>query len=978
MQVHGGGMYESFYGLREKPFNLTPDPRFLYLSEMHKEAFAHLIFGIRNRVGFIMVTGEIGTGKTTICRSLLGQLDQDVELAFIFNPCLSPEELLRKINEDFGIRSRAISVKGLIDELNTYLLDRHANNKNCVLVIDEAQNLTPPVLEQIRLLSNLETERQKLLQIVLIGQPELAEHLELAELRQLNQRITARYHLKPLGEKETLQYIAYRLRVAGGMRKVRFTRGAIKAVYRHSKGTPRVINAVCDRALLIGYAKETQEITRALVKQAAREIRGERIRAKKKGTLKRYIPTPRLMAAAALIVLVGLFIVRPVAKRLDLLVAVLQNPPASGPALAEAPAPKSPEDGEPESPGETLAETPPSAPPEPAAVEEPSAEEPAPATPELAVLEEPPAEEPAPATPEPAAVEEPPAEEPAPATPEPAVVEEPPAEEPAPATPEPAAVEEPPAEEPAPATPEPAAVMANLEEPAPLAPETPEAPAPVEADVPAPPTPPLVAAAQEAEPDTEASAAEEDPFLRKAPGVFDALALVASVVPDDPPAPKQTPLAPSSAEEVSALVEAVVSGAETPPAPASVEEASALVVVAADEGEASPVEESAAEEAPPEAAAETKAVAQSFEARLQALDPDESLKTAAASLLGAWNMALLSDLPAGREVKDLLQFAQAYGLTGEPLSAGLPELEAVNLPTFVRMSSGGKTLWVALLSTGAESVRCSMEAGETVDVPRDEFVQAYRAESVVLWRDPAPGAETLKPDMSGDQVRALQHRLRQLGRYQGELTGVYDTTTAEAVTGIQTATALKRDGKAGQQVRMVLCSWLDDIPTPELHAMDRRPAIQVASEQPPASEPEAPPAPPEPVQAQKAKPAPLPAPAPAPELDLPKTPESATTEAEKIDTEPLSEEEPAVDRDIIAVETPQDETPQLVTVMELPADAPAATPAPGRDVEALLAEEVYGQNSGEAGKEVTSPVTTGAPLVPHQGTTVKTADGENE
>lgn len=190
-------MYEEFYGLTERPFNLTPDPRFVYLSEKHKEAFAHLLFGIKNRSGFIMVSGEIGTGKTTICRSLLNQLDTDTEVAFIFNPCLSPKELLRHINQDFGIKTQGQTVKELVDELNEFLLARNARGKNCVLVIDEAQNLETGVLEQIRLLSNLETETQKLLQIVLIGQPELAEHLQLPELRQLNQRITARYTSKP-------------------------------------------------------------------------------------------------------------------------------------------------------------------------------------------------------------------------------------------------------------------------------------------------------------------------------------------------------------------------------------------------------------------------------------------------------------------------------------------------------------------------------------------------------------------------------------------------------------------------------------------------------------------------------------------------------------------------------------------------------------------------------------------------------------
>jgi len=270
-------MYRAFYGLREKPFNLTPDPRFLYLSDKHKEAFAHLLYGIRSRSGFVMVTGEIGTGKTTICRNLLNQLDEDTELAFIFNPMLSPLELLKKIASEFGVDTKGANTLELTEELNQYLLEAAAMGKNCVLLIDEAQNLDPQVLEQIRLLSNLETETEKLLQIVLIGQPELAEKLALHELRQLNQRITARYHLKPLSEKEVMQYVAYRLHVAGGRRKVKFARSAVRAVYKISGGTPRVINALCDRALLVGFTKEVHTISASIVQRAYREIRGDDI-----------------------------------------------------------------------------------------------------------------------------------------------------------------------------------------------------------------------------------------------------------------------------------------------------------------------------------------------------------------------------------------------------------------------------------------------------------------------------------------------------------------------------------------------------------------------------------------------------------------------------------------------------------------------------------------------------------------------------
>ncbi len=297
-------MYEAFYGLSEKPFNLTPDPKYLFLSEKHKEAFAHLLYGIKSGSGFVMVTGEIGTGKTTICRNLVRQLDSDTELAFIFNPSLKPVELIRKILTEFGLTPVGDNVLDLVEELNVYLLEAKTRGRNCVLLIDEAQNLSPQVLEQIRLLSNLETETEKLLQIVLVGQPELGEMLALHELRQLNQRITARYHLKELSEKETLQYVAYRLHTAGGRRSVRFNRSAIRQIYKHSGGTPRMINAICDRALLIGYTREAHIITAAIVKKAAVEIRGEKIRTgkKKRAGLSRWrwLPSPALLLALVL------------------------------------------------------------------------------------------------------------------------------------------------------------------------------------------------------------------------------------------------------------------------------------------------------------------------------------------------------------------------------------------------------------------------------------------------------------------------------------------------------------------------------------------------------------------------------------------------------------------------------------------------------------------------------------------------------
>ena len=268
-------MYEAFYGFREKPFNLTPDPKFLYLSGKHHEAFAHLEFGLRQRGGFIVVTGEVGTGKTTLCRYFLERLDESTLSAFILYPALGTTELLRSVNRDLGIaydRNDKKTDKELIDELHEFLLRAKAGGKNTVLVIDEAQNLSRDVLEQVRLISNLETATEKLIQIVLIGQPELNDMLAQRDLRQLAQRITARYHLKPLGRREMTQYIRHRLAVAGGIGRVDFTRGALSRIHGFSSGIPRLINLVCDRALLAGYVLEKSEIDRSVVRRAVKEL----------------------------------------------------------------------------------------------------------------------------------------------------------------------------------------------------------------------------------------------------------------------------------------------------------------------------------------------------------------------------------------------------------------------------------------------------------------------------------------------------------------------------------------------------------------------------------------------------------------------------------------------------------------------------------------------------------------------------------
>jgi general secretion pathway protein A len=267
-------MYCAFYGIQEKPFSITPDPKFLYLGKTHKEAFAHLLYGIRERGGFIVVTGEIGAGKTTLCRGLLSHLDEDTLVAFIFNPTLSALELLKGINEDFGIASRATTKKELIDELNQFLLDKRKQGKNTVLIIDEAQGLDGEVLEQIRLLSNLETETEKLLQIILIGQPEFRHILEQPRLLQLNQRVTVRYHLGALSEEETAEYIHHRLSVIGGEDKVFFSPEALKKIWRTTRGVPRLINVICDRALLAGYSLKRRHIDGKMIDQARKEVSG--------------------------------------------------------------------------------------------------------------------------------------------------------------------------------------------------------------------------------------------------------------------------------------------------------------------------------------------------------------------------------------------------------------------------------------------------------------------------------------------------------------------------------------------------------------------------------------------------------------------------------------------------------------------------------------------------------------------------------
>jgi general secretion pathway protein A len=267
-------MYNHFYGFRDAPFNLTPDPRFLFYSERHREALDHLLYGIRERKGFIQITGEVGAGKTTLCRALLAELGPRYRTALVLNPCLTVTQLLRTVLTELEVPLRRLDRATYLHQLNGYLLEQAAAGNDVVLLIDEAQDLSSELLEQVRLLSNLETDERKLLQIALVGQPELREVLESPGLRQLRQRITGRYHLAPLSRPETEEYIHHRLQVAGGNGRPTFDRWALRRIFRYSGGVPRLINAVCDKTLLCGYVTGDDHLTAGHVRRAVRELEG--------------------------------------------------------------------------------------------------------------------------------------------------------------------------------------------------------------------------------------------------------------------------------------------------------------------------------------------------------------------------------------------------------------------------------------------------------------------------------------------------------------------------------------------------------------------------------------------------------------------------------------------------------------------------------------------------------------------------------
>lgn len=325
-------MYEQFYQLKEKPFSLTPDPKFLYLSRQHQGALDHMLYGIQQREGFMVIMGDVGTGKTTLCRCLLDRMEKNVEVALILNPMLSDMDLLRTCIQDLGVKSLRgevrepamaggavgenqpfqehsanwfdqASMKELIDSLNAFLLAQHAAGKTTVLIVDEAQNLSLDVMEQLRILSNLETEKEKLLQIIFVGQLELNDKLKLPKLKQLNQRISIRYEITPLSREETKNYISHRLLVAGSGARVVFTRSALSEIYAYAGGYPRLINLVCDRALLAGCNKQVDVIDKPLVRQAICSLLGDE---EKNYFVKRFLKDRLPLVASILFFALGL------------------------------------------------------------------------------------------------------------------------------------------------------------------------------------------------------------------------------------------------------------------------------------------------------------------------------------------------------------------------------------------------------------------------------------------------------------------------------------------------------------------------------------------------------------------------------------------------------------------------------------------------------------------------------------------------
>jgi general secretion pathway protein A len=303
-------MYEKFYGFKEKPFEISPDPKFLYLSENHKEALAHLTYAVRERKGFTVVTGEVGTGKTILVQTLLSKLDGTTKTAYLFNPMMGSTDFLHYICQDLGLRSQKRSKGQYLAQLHKFLLSCYSRNETVVLIVDEAQKLDPKLLEEVRLLTNLETSKSKLLQVILIGQPELNEVLEDPQFRQLKQRVSLRYHIQPLNQVDTKKYIKRRIRIAGAFDHNIFTSKALDKIYKYSKGTPRLINIICDNALLTGFANDQKVIGSKVIHEVLKNLDGINLRKKRRRFILFKVIPIGLLSVAAIIVFISLLSTR--------------------------------------------------------------------------------------------------------------------------------------------------------------------------------------------------------------------------------------------------------------------------------------------------------------------------------------------------------------------------------------------------------------------------------------------------------------------------------------------------------------------------------------------------------------------------------------------------------------------------------------------------------------------------------------------
>ena len=779
-------MYESFFGLADTPFRLTPDPRYLFLSRKHAEALAHLKLGLRESSGFVCITGDVGTGKTTLLRSFLGGLGPEVATAYIFNPPLSALELLRTISGELGLSAVMGSRKRLVDALNAHLLAQREAGRRSIVVIDEAQALPIDVLEQLRLLSNLETTTEKLLRIVLVGQPQLRALLLHPELVQLNQRITLRWHMGPLSYRETVAYVAHRLAVAsGGAAPPVFTRAAVRRIHGISGGVPRLINMVAHRAMLAAFAAEQRLVNARVVRQAYREI----------GALPLAASAPRASrrlgwAAIAVAACLGViaFGVGRLGWRPELRLRSMVESLVPEQARVAERGPIEPAGGAPEPTLDPL-------PSEGPAGDTPAVEPHAPAADEAPA---PPSEGPASAQVEPRAVEPPAADVGA-------------AGEAAPPTADaPAVADAPPVAPDVPAPPVAPDVPATADAPPPAAnvPAVAEAPSP-EFDVPttaqAPPPATDVLAAADVPPRNVPAGGEAPP---RAPADVPATA-------QPPPPETGAPVtAPRPATEPPPQV-AVGTAPVAPPAP--VGPAAAPV--------APPVAPAAAPVAPPTAptpadspAPEEKSAPADPARRLAALDTLTTARGAMAAVLAAWHVSPLSEdeQPAPATFGAV---AQRRGLDHLPLVGNGSMLRLLDLPAILELRIPGSEgpRFVALVGMTERQATLVIEGSPAV-VDGTFLDHHWFGEAHILWRDFESLGATVGREGRGVTVARLQSLLRGLGAYRGSVTGVFDDATESAVIDFQRSRFLVADGRVGRLTRIVLYAAAGGYPRPTLGA----------------------------------------------------------------------------------------------------------------------------------------------------------------